>query len=410
MGLFLNESKDPSIVNLNEAFLGKSKGLKEAEAIIQEAFNEGGQMKFMETMIARPDIQSRFERKLEEIFNFSRVFFDVDVASMQHSDNAFTLSAFPNPLGLYDEKYSYAVERKDTYRYKTPNGKFCYLCITPSMLTYLNAEEFMGIMLHEIGHNFYKFNIAGTLYHVLLTPTILVWKTIFSGVSVVKRIASETTFGKIIFVIAGYYSFIMNVISKLLKPLGTFLPFAFPMFILQRLVHLPVDFLKLVFGEGYNNEVFSDNFATIHGYGPALSSALTKMKKENVDSQGFLGTADSEFVITKVARFAETVLMTVLAAADPHPEINNRIKDQKNFLRKELDAAKTPKAREMLKKEHEIMVKMYDDAEETGKRLHYINKDFLDVFRESVSLMGNKTEVLDKEQKGFFAKMFPSVF
>lgn len=101
-----------------------------------------------------------------------------------------------------------------------------------------------------------------------------------------------------------------------------------PMYLLLKLN--PASLAASYLGGRYRAEKIADNFATIYGYGPDLSSALEKLE-----------TSDAKLdinipVISPLLGVVESTYKLLVCLPDEHPATVSRIKDQLNYLEKEL--------------------------------------------------------------------------
>lgn len=293
---------------INEAYFGKSDGVKEIEKYV-------GQIKdkykddWYNTEINRDPLKYKLNKAIENAFGFNPV--DVQfVLTIQPNMYTYSLGT---RLGNIPSN-NLIVKRTTGYSYDPKAGYACIICCPTGLFldSKLTAAEVTAVMLHEIGHNFTaaqdptqgimsKIASALGLVSCLLScnPTAISQglkactqtgadlftfiDRVFEENSVAYKASQYIGLTKN-FIFDGIYQ-IMNFISFLavmnLGPLASVNIIINT--ILSKLLN-PMDLIASITnftGYGYTDERFADNFATMCGYGPELSSAFKKLDKSD---------------------------------------------------------------------------------------------------------------------------------
>ena len=117
---------------------------------------------------------------------------------------------------------------------------------------------------------------------------------------------------------------------------------------------------------GFKNESLADNFATIYGYGPELSSGHKKMRdldfgilnRQTIRNMPFLGSYTD---------FLNIPSLMISSIIDPHPDYAFRVNDQIKLLKNEL------------KKDKNMPPRMKADINHQIAEIEKTLKDFTDV-------------------------------
>ena len=273
----------------------------------------------------------------EKEFGFQKMILCWDTSA---SPNAFTI-----PGGLILESNpdpgQYFQPRNQKDRYYDRNHR--YTCIVVVMMNLvrildLNARETMGVILHEIGHNFD--NTGGTTaFNLILAINSLGLTEILYAVQ--RHLVLP---GK---------ALIQNKFPWLWKILDipeslAFNLNLFPVSILDlSLWALRPDLLiqQVIFGlMRQGGEEYSDEFAATHGFGPDLASATAKMA-DHTKMNGFAKRAMYSIpVIRTLYDLCECPVMSLIQLFDEHPYDENRIGNIARKLEKDYNSPQVPKA------------------------------------------------------------------
>lgn len=241
----------------------------------------------------------------------------------------------------------------------------------------ITGGEILGVILHEIGHQFY----AGSLISKAITTIYSVMTTVMVILNFIEETIKRLFFGMLdTSVIAKAmmtyaYSFVYNILAELgnllikgtpsgrtLEKMGlkgeflsgvgetmqliAILPFIAAKLGLSFAVSLPQIFSGDVLGE----EKWADEFAAIHGYGPELVSALTKVSGLTHDEKSL----EVPYYATIAA--VNHWLFSLFNITDTHPGFYSRPVFLVDFYKKQLPLA-TPKERILIEKELEATIK-----------------------------------------------------
>ena len=227
----------------------------------------------------------------------------------------------------------------------------------------------MAIIMHEVGHNFYaaldrKHGILSNLFSVLLFLVAIlniilkllggkndvsnIYDMSLGNFNSIRKIQLEiskymrennniitivydwfTAFGKIAETLKyGFYNIIdlatlgfINLIYKIKS-----VPFQ---------IFNPIQYILWL--RDIPNEKLADNFATMYGYGPALSSGLEKL--DSYDMKGSPSKINDAYAkipfISNIHAINTSIGTIILQAFDEHPSCLSRTKDQLDMLERE---------------------------------------------------------------------------
>lgn len=334
---------------------------------------------------------------------------------------------------IQSKPYNSLTITKQGYKYDK-KAKFCImLLITEGLLvnTKLSDSEVLAIILHEIGHTFdsatFKYmgplSLIKTIYDSYSNFSAISpqFAMVGAGINVVKRSqkANNKTSefinkqidmhrGKILSGILGVLFMLMNsgrnsikVVLEFLSPiLGNSASTVYSIILyIQRLIKNISDFsITKIIGKnaysiifGHTREHFADKFASMHGYGPELVSALGK-----IEISKFSGST-LETYIEKVPLIKDIYGLGVVSLvdffdifikADPHPNFSARFNSIKNIIKADLDRPGIDEASKKLLlsqikeiddkyKEYESKSKNISSATKTQSYIHsFLNKLF----------------------------------
>lgn len=365
MGVYTGHITSPNTggVIVNEAYFGKSKELLEIEKQIGvlrkkfgKSYNGMDSKTYFGDWNGDPEML-KLNRMFEKAFGFN-CFSMVLVRSS-------LINAFTIPVGVKwdtggafnpDKLKSIAIVDKQGLKFDKNNN----LCIICNMYTglFFNYQftdgEILGIILHELGHNF-----AGALDpKIAWNSMALTWLQIildilnwFNGAFTLNSISPQmfNVLGKmtsqlreIMYQNCKPLITIYNIIGGLmgiLKDLGANLmafnyylnPFAgIGQKIISGITNL------IIKPTGYRDEKIADRFATMYGYGPELTSGLSKMEDSAGGIAGKQAIDDAYPLLGSLLNFMPCCVQLVLGAFDPHPIWSERLEDQIRALEYEL--------------------------------------------------------------------------
>lgn len=360
---------------LSEAYFGKSKNIQAIETQLGIFRNKyKGANTYFGNYSENPELQ-KLNRLFEKAFGFHC--FSINIIRQQLA-NAYTIpisvkwdtgNTF-NPAKLK----SLAVVDSTGLKYKKDNNLVVICNITAGIMfsdIYTDGEV-LAIILHEIGHNFAEALDSGISLNSMILSYLIVLFTILDmiqgrinlngltnfnaldklGIDIKKWIAENCKpIGAIAMIMSGFFGLIQDGLMNINYLLQSFVPSA----ILQQ---IPSKIMGMIIKPtAYRNEKIADRFATMYGYGPELSSALSKLEtvgsgitiKQQMDEVPVIG-----FIFNLVPTFAKICITPF----DEHPMWSERLEDQIRALEYELKKADLDSK---MKKEIEFEVKQIRD-------------------------------------------------
>ena len=376
----------------------------------------------------------RFCQLVEEQFGFYSVSF---IFIPTEQPNAFSMLTTSTPDSVINPK-KYLHVSKQGFRYDK-KAKYCVLIAVSEGLfadTAFTDAEVLAILLHEVGHNFdasiypmmglFNFmNIFDMAYQDLkdydrvplfdgktgkqlkksnyrralifaksfgkgMGPQVL---TRFGAVGKVANLAIRTGISTLLEYIL-YFKMVYDKIKSLSynyndlffrtifgNSMANLIGFIQSMgAIIAEIKNLsPMHYLLMKLRDtlfGHAQEHFSDRFATMHGYGPELTSALGKMAIKA--RAGIIDNQIAKIPLVNIAQDAlgmmavgiETFLMMIFPTGR-HPDFVTRYNSMKNILKADIEQPGIdPKAKRMILDQIKQIDKQYaryqKDAEELG--------------------------------------------
>ena len=254
--------------------------------------------------------------------------------------------------------------------YDKTHSWVCTVVVSTMMFDVRNITggEFVGLILHEIGHNFQCTPLANV---GLFVPFLSLYTELSKGLSstfsnTVQMILagvggafSNEIFNKVFQFINDIIESLspdtrefIDSIEKYLVSFGFLLNQAVPFLapaskaqlfsanISQLITAGPLKAAEIM--TGYSGEVFADSFATAYGYGPELSSALVKMDiNKDYDYNFLLDDKCPLHVVYDLSITAGEIIDNVLNL-DPHPATQKRILNQLKKLESEANSSELP--------------------------------------------------------------------
>lgn len=417
------------LLNINEAYFGKTKDLLAAEAQLDKFRN-----KYMGKYILNPSVNSDqdllyFDRIMENIFGFG--------CFTLHVHNQAVLNAFTMPI---DYRYDYGNPKdniiadkkgyrfKEEYDYAALLGIYSGLIFNPEFTT----SEVMAIILHEIGHNFNSalnksngvmtsiftnieylcilisgspisyvqainntndarkfYDKTGKKWRENNNIPIAVYDTIKqlqafgnAGINILNDIVRVSSMGTLTLLCV-----IINGLTSALKSLN-------PITIITKIFKLKIN---------YRSELTADNFPTIYGYGGDLASALQKMEDTEGDSPSVIMNAFNKIpIVSSVMHMTEQPAYILASIFDEHPNSLSRVHDQLDLLNRELSKNNIdPKMARYIKEDIKVCNKALDDLTDISKGIsdpYYGRK----LYNKIIEKCTFKAKLLGDDQK--FAK------
>lgn len=358
-----------NIEPINEVYFGKTPEMQRIENQLGKFRSKYmGKYLMQNGLNSDPDLLL-FNRMMEEQFGFGC--FSLHITS-QMGVNAFTISLDCNVMSA--PGCTQLVADKRTFKFNKKADYTCMVFIYTGILfnEEFTTEECMAIIMHEVGHNFYCAlnHRFGVLNKVFYTYLFFVDILRFSSANDLLNFALMTDIGKVykkfekycrdnkviiinlIDTVENCYSLYKtvegvfdNIKDKLtlglMTLLGASIITAFKMFNIWTWLFLPLSL---------NNEKTADNFATIYGYGPALSSALNKL--ETASPSELDKAFDKIPFLSNLYSINTSLAYIIIGGIDGHPETVTRMYDQLELLKREANKEDLdPKMRKVILKD-----------------------------------------------------------
>ena len=369
------------LLNINEAYFGKSSDLKKIEMQLDRFRN-----KYMGTVYNTWDISEdndllQFNRMMEQFFNMD--VFSLHIINSPHP-NAYTIPI--DVIVTKDPQPVYA--DKTTFKFRKNAGVVIMVNISSAIIFNddFTTEEVMAIIMHELGHNYYaalnkRFGVFNYFFNA-----IVFWTNLFTTMAIspdtIYRLGIDKAYveyeqkmkrsGEISMFISlvqfaenviNFFKTIVTSASKLLSRLSLGLldvPLSVVVIAVSALGTANSPLTLLLFGLPYNNEKTADNFATMHGYGPALSTALPKLKHASLSKID--KTLDKIPILSNIYNINTQIASIIISPIDEHPTVLARMDDQLALLKYEVNKGGIdPKMRDALLKDINRCQKAIDE-------------------------------------------------
>ena len=401
-----NQIKKEAI--LNEQYYGSNKYTDALDALFQEALDltktEREATKLTTIGIGAnintkkiSSIEQRMEKIIKEWFNFSEVQLTFEPFT---SINACTICIALKPSSfVMNPKYNKVIN-KYGIRYEKPETH-AVIKIATEFLTVTGVTNKMltGILLHEIGHNFYsevsitksitEFILVSALIKGISTAIEKISKGDTQPLELYKLIEQLSISISALGFTGGAYTKIMNYIEK--TPLNTIFKFTkfgmgivntamntFQEFITYfniplQIAGLPIKMLisginATLLRHKYRDELFADNFATAYGYGEHV------LQVQRLFINGDYSLASSFMNHFKLLAMYKDLLqlpnVLFLGFEDVHPDNVARMIDQITYIEDNLKLESNKDKRKAMTKELAEMKNIYkkfqDDLKKDG--------------------------------------------
>lgn len=377
---------------LSEAYFGKHPDLlkceKHLEKIRVEALSNfnGIHTGVTESMLKE---MRAVEKLFAKIFGFQDVI--IDLRALGYA-NAFTMLTRFNLDDIIKDatKKNKRINDGKTIRYTEDSNKTLY-CIAGLELftqTKLTAAEYLSVLIHEIGHNFYYDDRELSVAYRLLAGThimksiffdIMDGETINDKLEAASYITGFIPGGDKIRIAAAKFirnnktlhdlNLIANNIEGGIKAFsGLFGPF---FYIYRNIAYfgklmgkifagavkafasLPSAALNLfVNGDNYQNEKFADNFATAYGYGHETITAQKKLDFGRLDADSVEKSHKKSTIAWQMLSLPTDILkvtsQVVGFLGHVHPNSITRCKDQLKYLKAHEKDIQDPRMKKLL--------------------------------------------------------------
>ena len=301
---------------------------------------------YPETALYTADIDSMkevaiLENALTKEFGFAK--------TLIHFDNASLPNAYTVVGGAFVNQYPGVAHMKKDSRekyYDKTHQYSCCICVITCLINRnkLTARETMGIILHEIGHNFdnqmstFCIMLANAVLSVGIGEIVqaLYHNFYIKGIKQLQDMFPALTAAYNLVLYSTYHLSYIIVIDITKFPLN------------------PLDWLRVMFGA--QGEYFSDSFAAKYGFGPDLASANMKLEDKEANAgyirRAFYGVP----AVRTLWDIIEGPFLFIGNVFDVHPVEEHRIMNIKENLVKDYQDSKVPaKFKPEIKKQIEAM-------------------------------------------------------
>lgn len=366
--------------NLNEYYFGGNDPLKEAEKAL-EGMKLTVQQKGITVDLALTKDYKILKEALCEVFGFQDMLLDLSLSG--NVCEIFTMPAYLSATAIKNgltgnknvttNKYGVCFTKES---YTVPYIRFNAMTMISAGIS---PKEALAIILHEVGHNFFgndkkvtvfkifmhfrtclvyiaqilmtkKVPPVQDLFMVFLAPFAISSTTIGLVNNIIGFIKTAPVLRNISMLHTAIVQLLSIVRAELIAPIALIMGLVYyPMMWTQQVATIGIlsIFNLLTFGWldtiylSYDNEKFSDNFATSYGYGPDLMTGLVKLEKymangNSMTLNNIAINSKSEILpwVTTIVNYPMMIMS--LALVDCHPTAEARIIDQGKMLRAEL--------------------------------------------------------------------------
>ena len=365
---------------LNEEYYGTNNHLKRIEMAL-DSIKRKIEVNEIMTDIEASEEYAVIKESLCKVFGFRDILLN---AGMYYNLGIYTIPLYTSP--------SFMISNFKGGKYFTKNEYGICFTDDADMVIFLNldfsvlakeganmsAREMLAIILHEIGHNFFSTDGKTTLilffnrFRSIILMIIanlgnpdayfdvfrfMVQNLLYSSKYYMKLMANvkgsviditrNMVLRKIFIALVQTFSLVSREIMTVYSTI--ILLFIFPMYWIGSLFNFTVISLAnlITFGWvdtlyiGYDNEKFSDNFATTYGYGPEIASSLVKLEefKHSKYSRTLRDMAEEDtsgltYFAINLASLPASLLSHALL--DCHPTTEQRVLNQTKMLKSEL--------------------------------------------------------------------------
>ena len=345
---------------MNEAtYYGKNEKLLKMEEIMGDIQREVIKSPLRFNSVKVSNKFKELENVIQDLFGFEEVYINRSCLIMYNiyhggaDINAFTFchTAIYKKFkeihsGGYVEVIPVGKNRK-TVHLKDGNGYNFTAFISAGMFAdhgeyTLTPEELTGILLHEIGHNFYYAPERETNAHILdcllsaplpMALAMMIAKpALFEFYMATDRLFSRTAIGDVAKI---YINLASSVVSRLTTWFGLLQNISYvlatPVILLASISLSIVAILRFpVTMLNFDTEKYADAFATSYGYGPALTTALTKLEYSMRDPSS-ARTSLNKFV-DNIGDILTFYMPFIMAIYDTHGSTATREYNMKEYL------------------------------------------------------------------------------
>lgn len=364
------------IQSVTEGYVGKTKATREMEEVVAQMKSDlygkhmGPRTHGLADAASHPGWK-QLEALIKEEFNFKKVIiFPIATNAIPNAMtmpwlsrcNRASLTKMPTKLTKHGEFW------KDDQSYITTFWFFT------DLLYHLEPDEFVGVILHEVGHNF-------DIMQASFCADYFAW-LFWIHDNIVERVLDVVKLFHIntIQVVSSFtiWSYLSKLgIIRLFNTINTLFIEA------QKIVGLASNPFKvgadMIIGTvggatpakiaagiyfstmGYAKEDWADSFASVYGYGPAMISAMDKMDYLIKEYKFFRGNDSAVARALNEACYVHSTLkFLTLMLFDPHQETQTRVRKILDDLEKTAKDKNMPKeTRKLILRDVEVARKNY---------------------------------------------------
>lgn len=332
---------------INEVYVGQTPEIKE----LYDEFTRVRHV-YMDKFIKSPNHKdfSKIESMIEDIWGFKAFEFGVDP---DKAPNAYTIPVIKN---IDIDANEYLEVTPKGYRYKREAGLVAISKITYGLYCNKNFtdEETFAVFLHEIGHSFtirsrqvadvyVGFNLTLIIVQVIILVLTRQFKSAVNTIiltnndqksfmiAINKALRKNPITRTITFTRETLSTFINHIYTNIIRDILTFTGFTWVYVALSNTM-MPrtkkgIDKQHDYNAVGRGEERLADDFATIYGYGPALSAALIKFEsKETYDSDTIMMHIGRHVPLIKnMLESIDKMSYEMKGMFDVHPNSSDRV-------------------------------------------------------------------------------------
>ena len=317
--------------------------------------------------------REEIENIISNEFGFACTSFHVDPSIYY---NAWTYPVSSSGIDFRDYRKYLIVDKKGGFKYKPECNAYVVIRVTKGLFfsALFTPAEIVGIILHEIGHNFQDvisgsvkfFNTISQILKVIFIPILIIISPLQTPIrhvyiDTIKKLEKNNTevinafwtINNILKTFTDLGSMFINLIgniSIMISPIGYLsrLPDIFLKDI-KDLITSPFDMLN--FYSNYRQEQISDTFAVAYGYGEESSSALAKMR-EYCGNDALTKMIRDVPVIGAYCDLLNLPVTLIGGLLDPHPNTIARLNNNMKYIKREIvDKEHNPKMKKELSKQ-----------------------------------------------------------
>lgn len=378
---------------IQEVYFGKSHVQEAFEAFskFRSKYVTNSAFKFNIQIAKDPDLIA-FNRAMEKTFGFNSYSLYIFNESQF---SAFTIPvSFTNPiLATKLIKTGKALVKTGSgIKYNKDLGVNAMTVVSTGALfrAELTDEEFFSIILHEIGHNFQEalsYTVMGlsfaSMFFELISALLQGW-LLEIPLIVAGRIGLTGVLNKIddtikktpgLNVIVNALGSAVTLSLQLLRDIRMIIDIVVPIplsrlgeAMTQTFLNRLRKFNPVTLLTGVAGENIADSFATMYGYGPAITSALYKARQ----AKGLYGlpyeAIDRIPILKEIIYIKDVPFILISGAFDEHPSEYQRADTAVDSLKHDLESA-DPKFRKAIMKDIDAIQQNTKDMEDKIKKL-----------------------------------------